>query len=162
MHRESHAILFYRISIKVWEYRSQQPKINFQIVAMALFPLWNSASRFVTRDPVSPSDCRSLSVMFDLGRWGTEDDRRSASLGAVGRWILATATLAGVAAAAPKPPIITVGRALTVQRVAGTDGWRALPNWSGAGGVGAASSLRTSLRAIRPRPGAVSAPVCGD
>jgi len=67
--------------------------------------------------------------------------------------ILATTTLAGVAAAAPEAPMITVDRALTVQRVAGTDGWRALPDWSGAGGVGAASSLGTSLRAIPPAQG---------
>ena len=100
--------------------------------------------------------------MFDLGRWVSEDDRRSASLGAVGRWILATATLAGVAAAAPKPHIITFGKALTVQWFAGTEGGRALPNWSGAGGVGSGIVVEDVARAIRPRPWALSAPVCGD
>ena len=50
-------------------------------------------------------------------------DRRSASasLGAVGRWIFAAATLGGVAAAAPKPHIITFGKALAVPWFAGTE-----------------------------------------
>ena len=85
--------------------------------------------------------------MFDLGRWGS--GRR---LGAVGRWILATATLAGVTAAAPKPPMITVGKALT-NRPKSCGNRRAWPNWSGAGGVGAASSLRTSLAPFAPAQG---------
>jgi hypothetical protein len=84
--------------------------------------------------------------MFDLGRRGS--GRR---LGAVGRWILATATLAGVAAAAPKPPMITVGKALTNRPKSCAN--RVWPNWSGAGGVGAASSLRTSLAPFAPAQG---------
>src|SRR6266404_5054097 len=48
-------------------------------------------------------------------------DRRSTSLGAVGRWISAAAILGGVAAAAPKPHIITFGKPLTVQWFAGIE-----------------------------------------
>jgi len=47
--------------------------------------------------------------------------RCSASIGAVARWILLAATLAGVAVAAPKPHIITFGKAVTVQWFAGND-----------------------------------------
>lgn len=62
--------------------------------------------------------------MFNLRRWGsgTWGARKcSASIGAIARWILVAAALARMAAAAPKPHIITFGKTLTVQWFAGTD-----------------------------------------
>jgi hypothetical protein len=70
---------------------------------------------------------------------------------------LATATLAGVAAAAPKPPIITLSKALTnpFNGLREPTAGERCQTGVGQAESGAASSLRTSLAPFAPAHGLV-------
>jgi hypothetical protein len=143
MHRESHAILFYRLSIEVWEYRSQQPKINFSGCRDGMIPALQLSFAVCDQRPCFPVRWLiTLYIMSDLGRWGggrrwTQRPSGCCRTMEIGYGHTRRSGRGGT----EDPPYCRQG----TNRSKSCGNRRALPNWGGAGGIGAASSLRTSL-----------------